>query len=237
MKVVAEGMRAGPAGLQNKRCTPGTPSRLAVRRRPLWYVAVTGALALLLSACGQWEGAHQPTYHELASRRLGANAPIPRDNGENSGPPAKQFRRVIVKKVRRVVRGDGPFYICPVQAKGYYSDDFGAPRYAGGYHPHEGNDIFAEFGSPIVAPFDGRAVTAANRLGGLAVKVFGRQGYVYNAHLIAYGKMGEVKAGTVIGYVGNSGDAIGGPPHNHFEWHPRNGRAVNPYPYLQEVCR
>ncbi|MDP8955549.1 MAG: M23 family metallopeptidase [Actinomycetota bacterium] len=200
--------------------------------------AASAALAVLAVACGQWEGAHQPTQDELASRRLGATALIPADNGENSGPPPKSVRKVIVvKRIKKVVRGGGPFVICPVQAKGYYSNDFGAPRYAGGYHPHEGNDIFADFGSPIVAPFDGRAETAANRLGGLAVKVFGRDGYVYNAHLIAYGKMGEVKAGTVIGYVGNTGDAIGGPPHNHFEWHPKNGRAVNPYPYLQQVCR
>ncbi len=232
-------MRAGPAGLQTtKRNGYGGRSSRVLRSRRAAVGAWTAALAVLTAACGQWEGAHQPTRHEILSQQLGSRAAIPADNGENSGPPPKRLRRVIVvRKIRKVVRSDGPFYICPVQAKGYFSNDFGAPRFAGGYHPHEGNDIFAKFGSPIVAPFDGRAVTAANRLGGLAVKVFGRGGYVYNAHLIAYGKLGDVKAGTVIGYVGNSGDAIGGPPHNHFEWHPRNGRAVNPYPYLQEVCR
>lgn len=232
-------MRAGPVGLQTTRRKGRQDRRsAAARSRTVALSAWTALIAVLTAACGQWEGAHQPTYHELASRRLGSNTLIPRDNGENSGPPAKRARRfIVVKKVRKVVRGDGPFLICPVQAKGYFSNDFGAPRFAGGYHPHEGNDIFADFGSPIVAPFDGRAVTAANRLGGLAVKVFGRDGYVYNAHLIAYGRLGDVKAGTVVGYVGNSGDAIGGPPHNHFEWHPRNGKAINPYPYLQEVCR
>jgi NADH-quinone oxidoreductase subunit A len=89
--------------------------------------------------------------------------------------------------VRKVIRSDGPFYICPVQADGFYSNDFGAPRYTGGYHPHQGNDIFADLGSPIVAPFEGRAVVATNRIGGLAVKVFGEGGYVYNAHLVAFG--------------------------------------------------
>ncbi len=208
----------------------------ADRVRRAW-ISAAAALATVTAACGQWEGAHQ-TVDERASKLLSASYTIPRDNGENSGPPPRRARKVIVvRKVKKLVNPDGPLFLCPVQAEGYYSNDFGAPRYAGGYHPHEGNDIFADFGSPIVAPFDGRAITAANRLGGLAVKVFGKGGYVYNAHLIAYGRIGQVKAGTVIGYVGNTGDAIGGPPHNHFEWHPRNGPAVDPYPYLQEVCR
>ncbi len=232
-------MRASPTGLQKERrkAVGGERPRTPPFRMG-FLIAMTAAFAVLAVACGQWEGAHQPTQDELASRRLGATALIPRDNGENSGPPPRRLRKVIVvKRVKKVIRGGGPFSICPVQAEGYYSNDFGAPRFAGGYHPHEGNDIFADFGSPIVAPFEGRAETAANRLGGLAVKVFGKNGYVYNAHLIAYGRMGQVRAGDVIGYVGNTGDAIGGPPHNHFEWHPRNGRAINPYPYLQQVCR
>jgi murein DD-endopeptidase MepM/ murein hydrolase activator NlpD len=123
-----------------------------------------------------------------------------------------------------------------VQGKGFFSDDFGAPRYAGGYHPHQGNDIFAPLGTPIVAPFVGTAVATPNSLGGLAVRVLGSQGFVYNAHLVAYGKLGSVKAGTVIGYVGNTGDALGGPTHDHFEWHPANGPAIDPYPFLKEVC-
>ena len=141
---------------------------------------------------------------------------------------------------------------CPVRGPHAYSDSFGAPRYGGGYHPHAGNDIMSPGGTPIVAPFDGTAVTASNSLGGLAVEVFGNQGYVYNAHLSAFGKLGHVTTGTVIGYVGNTGDAAGGPTHDHFEWHPNvipsnpwvspygysviNGSAVDPYPYLNAVC-
>jgi murein DD-endopeptidase MepM/ murein hydrolase activator NlpD len=229
-------MRAGPTGLQTTSGEAAGGGR--PRTPPLrlgFLTAVTAALAVLAVACGQWEGAHQPTFDEAASRRHGEL--IVRDRRDIVTPPPKRLRKVIVeKRVRKIVRSDGPFFICPVQANGFFSNDFGAPRFTGGYHPHQGNDIFADLGSPIVAPFDGRAVVATNRIGGLAVKVFGEEGYVYNAHLIHIQRVGQVKAGTVIGHVGDTGNAVGTHPHNHFEWHPENGRAVNPYPYLQEVC-
>ncbi len=147
--------------------------------------------------------------------------------------------------------GAGPFQYCPVQGSHAYGDSFGEPRYAGGYHPHAGVDIFAPEGTPIVAPFDGNATEAPNGLGGNAVIVYGSQGYVYNAHLSSYGNVGSVSAGEVIGYVGNTGDAAGGPTHDHFEWHPNVipadlyrsqygytviGDAIDPFPYLNLVC-
>ncbi|MGZ4146749.1 MAG: peptidoglycan DD-metalloendopeptidase family protein [Actinomycetota bacterium] len=132
--------------------------------------------------------------------------------------------------------GSGPLFVCPVDPPRSYSDDFGAPRYAGGFHLHEGNDIFAAEGTYIRAPFDGTAVDTSNALGGNAVSVYGADGYVYNAHLSAFGTLGQVSAGTVIGYVGNTGDADASPTHDHFEWHPGNGAAVDPYPYLNAVC-
>ena len=154
-----------------------------------------------------------------------------------------------------VLNPDGPLYVCPVQGRFSVGDDFGAPRYAGGYHPHGGNDIFADAGTPIVAPFDGVAENAANALGGNAVIVRGAEGYVYNAHLSGYGKLGPVRMGEIIGYVGTTGDALGTPPHDHFEWHPYGGAtidwtgpyghtyidsgttlAVDPFPYLRDAC-
>ena len=131
--------------------------------------------------------------------------------------------------------GGGPFSACPVPG-GAISDDFGAPRYGGGYHTHEGNDIFAPQGTPIHAPFDGSASGANNTLGGISVIVTGSQGYVYNAHMSGTAALGSVQAGDVIGYVGSTGDAQGTSPHNHFEWHPGNGAAVDPHPYLLQVC-
>ncbi len=147
--------------------------------------------------------------------------------------------------------GGGPLEVCPVGTPRAFGDDFGAPRYSGGYHPHAGNDIFAPMGTPIYAPFDGVAVAASNGLGGLSVIVRGREGYVYNAHLSRFGRLGPVSAGDVIGYVGNSGNASGTAPHDHFEWHPNVipsswpasaygysvvGHAINPRPLLLAVC-
>jgi murein DD-endopeptidase MepM/ murein hydrolase activator NlpD len=143
----------------------------------------------------------------------------------------------------------GIIKVCPVAGPHGYSDSFGANRFSGGYHPHAGNDIISPEGTPIVAPFDGRAVAGSNGLGGNTVTVYGSQGYVYNAHLSAYGHTGSVSTGTVVGYVGHTGDTQ--TPHDHFEWHPNVipqnpwrspygytviGSAIDPYPYLNAVC-
>jgi peptidoglycan hydrolase CwlO-like protein len=146
---------------------------------------------------------------------------------------------------------NGVFKNCPVGQPRAFGDDFGAPRYAGGFHLHMGNDILAPNGTPIYAPFDGFAYSSPNGLGGQAVWVRGSAGSVYNAHLSSYGTLGNVSAGTVIGYVGTSGDAQGGPAHDHFEWHPNAlpsdwpassygysviDDAANPHPLLEAVC-
>ncbi|MGE5460881.1 MAG: murein hydrolase activator EnvC family protein [Solirubrobacterales bacterium] len=131
-----------------------------------------------------------------------------------------------------------PFALCPVQGPHAIADAFGIwvqrSKARGGDHVHQGDDISAAMGTPIVAPFDGTAVAVPNKMGGLAVKVFGKYGYVYNAHLSSYGKLGAVSKGDVIGYVGATGNAGG--PHDHFEWHPGNGPAADPYAFLLQVC-
>jgi len=130
----------------------------------------------------------------------------------------------------------GPLLVCPVDQPRHYRDDFGDPRYAGGFHRHEGIDVFAPEGTPIRAPFDGRVETSVSWAGGLQLYVYGRDGFVFNAHLSKAGKTGRVPAGTVVGYVGNTGDARGGSTHDHFEWHPRGGPAVDPMHVLNAVC-
>lgn len=129
---------------------------------------------------------------------------------------------------------DGVLRVCPVDQPMAYTDNWHAPRWSGGFHLHQGIDIFAPPGTPVRAPFDGVAVVADNPLGGIAVKVIGDAGYVYGAHLSERGALGEVRAGDVIGYVGSTGNASG--PHLHFEYHPLGGEAVNPFPFLNAVC-
>lgn len=143
-----------------------------------------------------------------------------------------------------------PLRLCPVAGDVSYTDSLGAPRPVGGYHPHWGNDIHAPIRRPIRAPFAGLAVAHDDGwFGGRYVTVVGTEGYVRNGHLSRFGRLGWVKAGTIIGYVGQTGDAR--TPHDHFEWHPWNVPkslhrspfgftrildAIDPYPYLNQVC-
>ena len=128
-------------------------------------------------------------------------------------------------------------FVCPVQGALAFTDSFGAPR-AGGRR-HQGIDIMSPMGTPTVAPVSGTVKDHPNSLGGLAWYVYGDDGNTYyGAHLSAYanGDAGHVQAGTVIGYVGNTGDASGGATHLHFEMHPNGGAAVDPYNILRKYC-
>jgi murein DD-endopeptidase MepM/ murein hydrolase activator NlpD len=130
----------------------------------------------------------------------------------------------------------GIFRACPVPEYTMIYNNFGVMVHIPHVpvHVHQGDDITAPYGSPIVAPFDGYATSGWSKLGGLSVRVSGDLGYVYNAHLSHLGTLGYVQAGDVIGYVGITGDATG--PHDHLEWHPQEGSAVDPYPYLVAAC-
>lgn len=128
-------------------------------------------------------------------------------------------------------------WVCPVQGPRSFTNDWGAPR-NGGTRSHKGNDILAPRGTPVVANVAGTWSRNTSNLGGLSYFLKGRDGHTYfGAHLDSYaGSGGPVAAGQVIGYVGTTGDARGGPPHLHFEFHPGGGGAVNPYPTLVKYC-
>ncbi len=126
-------------------------------------------------------------------------------------------------------------WICPVQGPHAFSNDYGAPR--GGGSSHMGNDILAPKGTPVVANVGGVVTQRNGAVSGLAYFLAGDDGNRYfGAHLDSFGASGRVSAGTVIGTVGNTGDASGGPPHLHFEIHPGGSGYTNPYATLTKYC-
>jgi len=123
--------------------------------------------------------------------------------------------------------------VCPVAGPHAFADTWGAPRSGG--RSHEGVDMMAPSGTPLVAVESGYAEFKTTRLGGNSVWVNGNSGtrYFY-AHLSAWeGSSRNVSQGEVIGYVGATGNTTAN--HLHFEIRP-GGQAVNPYPYVRAVC-
>ncbi len=123
----------------------------------------------------------------------------------------------------------------PVAPTCAFTDTFGAPRSGG--RTHEGVDLMVASGTAIYAVMNGtiskKQVNYVGSLGGNALWLGADDGsYFYYAHLSAFApgiEVGSVvTAGTLIGYVGATGNAS--VPHLHFEVHPGGGSAVNPYP-------
>ena len=185
---------------------------------------------LLANPPKRWSAVHQ------AIARLHTRAAGRVDALERRSRRRLRSLSAIRAGLLRWIHTYGVFKTCPVPGWLDVSDDFGVavrlPHVP--VHLHLGNDIAAYYGAPVVAPFPGIAVAVPNRLGGLAVDVFGESGYVYNAHLSRYGTLGQVHTGAVIGYVGSTGDAGG--THVHVEWHPGSGPAVDPHAFLMAVC-
>ena len=127
-------------------------------------------------------------------------------------------------------------WICPVQGSRAFTNDWGQPRSGG--RRHQGTDILSPRGTPVVAPVAGSLRARTGGLGGVAFYLQGTDGNrYYGAHMDRFsGASGNVEAGTVIGYIGNSGNARGGPTHLHFEIQPGGGSPVNPYPTLRQYC-
>jgi murein DD-endopeptidase MepM/ murein hydrolase activator NlpD len=135
-------------------------------------------------------------------------------------------------------------FVFPVVGSAGYGDSYGEPRsdVHGGWH--HGDDIFAPFGAPLVAVASGTINRVGwRKVGGWRLWIRDAAGdQFYYAHLSAYTRSvfhsKRVRAGQVIGFVGNTGDAYGGVPHLHFEIHPRQllrlryDGAVDPTTYL-----
>ena len=114
-------------------------------------------------------------------------------------------------------------------------DTWGGARSGG--RRHEGIDIFAKRGTPVLATTEGIVTqVGTNRLGGQVVWVIGPGGQRhYYAHLDRYSDVEagmRIAAGRVLGYVGDTGNAKGTPPHLHYGVYDIGG-AINPYPLLR----
>lgn len=114
-------------------------------------------------------------------------------------------------------------------------DTWGGARSEG--RKHEGIDIFAKRGTPVLSSTEGIVTNVGtNRLGGLVVWVLGPGGQRhYYAHLDGYSDVQpgmRIEAGRVLGHVGNTGNAKGTPPHLHYGIYDTDG-AINPYPLLK----
>ena len=136
-------------------------------------------------------------------------------------------------------------YVFPVYGPVSFVDTFGAFRGDVPGNWHHGDDIFAPLGAPVLACADGIVFSIGwNDVGGNRLWLRDAQGNeFYYAHLSAFSPLARngqhVKAGEVLGFVGNTGDASGTPTHLHFEIHPASlifmgyDGAVDPTLYLE----
>lgn len=140
---------------------------------------------------------------------------------------------IYVGQKLTIPAGGGGGYRCPVPGASFFND-WAFPRSGG--RSHAGTDLFAARGTPVYAPASGWVDIATGTIGGHQFRLKGADGTLwFGSHMDRFGKSGQVSAGDVIGYVGDSGNARGGRPHLHFEIHP-SGQAVNPFPMLRSSC-
>ncbi|MGE9311721.1 peptidoglycan DD-metalloendopeptidase family protein [Niabella sp. CJ426] len=133
-----------------------------------------------------------------------------------------------------------PAYQFPVAGKSNNAiQSFWGANRDGGVRSHEGIDIFAPRGTPIVSVADGRIGFAGEKgLGGKQVWLRENlAGFnVYYAHLDSFivNSGDAVKLGDTLGFVGSTGNAAGGAPHLHFGIY-GDGGAVDPLAFVKEL--
>jgi murein DD-endopeptidase MepM/ murein hydrolase activator NlpD len=183
----------------------------SVGRTPHRVAALIAAIALASAALGS-----QPAFAQ--SGGVGAPGTTTTDTTTTTAPAGSM--------------------IFPVGGAHTFGDGFGAARSG---HTHQGQDIMAACGTPLVAVSRAKVKWVSfQRLAGNYVVIRNKrlhQDYMY-AHLVAPASVAKgqiVQPGQQIGIVGETGDATA--CHLHFElwlgkWY-RGGHAVDPLPYLQ----
>lgn len=235
-----------PASTVGLQTTPATRATVAITLRVGSRGSAVTALQRALRARGirvAVDGAFGPGTRRAVirmQRRLGLRP---------TGVADTKLLRKLRLKTRSVAsaalgapatKGTGYLQVFPVAGEHTYFDDFGAPRHQGS---HEGTDVMADRGTPLVAVTDAtvdRVQRTESGLGGLYVWLRRADGVeYYYAHMnsVAAGltEGGTVRAGQVIGTVGNTGDARYGAPHLHFEIRVGGNTPINPYTHLVAV--
>ncbi|RKS55230.1 SH3 domain-containing protein [Gillisia mitskevichiae] len=133
-----------------------------------------------------------------------------------------------------------PVYLFPVSGgKNRDAQSFWGAQRDGGKRSHEGIDIFAKRGTPVIASVDGRITSSGEKgLGGKQVwlRDTKRGQSLYYAHLDSIAPIinYQVKAGDTLGYVGNTGNARTTAPHLHFGIYQGYNGAINPYHFIKQ---
>ncbi|MFK8025801.1 MAG: M23 family metallopeptidase [Ilumatobacter sp.] len=188
------------------------------------------ALTCIAASAALWSfGISMPSAH--------AANDTPRTFGElfaTVSPPPDHLVLPVAATASSRRAADAPLLdACPVDGSSTFEDSFGWARSGG--RSHQGVDLIAARGTPVVAVRDGFANLKTSRLGGRAAWLTTPEGdEFYYAHLDDWnGESRDVMAGELIGWVGSTGNARGA--HLHFEAHP-GGDLVNPYPATHLVC-
>lgn len=206
--------------------TPTTPSSPATPTAP-----PTGTGGPGTTSSGHPATAPKPSRAPSAPKEPGHSIP--------GAPP--ELVRPAPEVTARLSQGG---YVFPLFGPAAFGDTFGAFRGDVAGKWHHGEDLVAPAGTPVLAVADGTLFSVGwNDIGGWRLWLRDTAGNeFYYAHLSAYSPLAvagkRVKAGDVLGFVGNSGDADGGVTHLHFEIHPVDlvhlgyDGAVAPYPFL-----
>ncbi|HEX7312203.1 MAG TPA: M23 family metallopeptidase, partial [Gaiellaceae bacterium] len=261
--VVAKGVRIDALAVAGKPTAvrPGRSLKLGkwgyAMTLPQQDGSGTGALSVHLNRAhaGLPAGAVlRVSFARLAPRKVDAPKAARVAHQARRRVQAKPEKKMAKHHRNRKRLGDDPLtvtpplgldhYVFPVAGGSNYIDTYGGFRGDVPGNWHHGDDIFAAIGTPVVAASDGTLNRVGwQRLGGWRLWVRdGMRNQFYYAHLSGYSRLAlhskHVKAGDVIGFIGNTGDAFTTSPHLHFEIHPHqllrlkyNG-AVNPTRYL-----
>jgi murein DD-endopeptidase MepM/ murein hydrolase activator NlpD len=230
------------------------PDRADLRRRQAVLDQDTAVVAAATRS-EQLGDAQRAWLAAVASAAGGSDATVPAPPsasepaiGPGAGPPPAVERQQAVGAPDAALTVPIADLACPVDGPRSFTNDWGNGR--SGFRFHLGTDMFAARGTPVVAVAPGVARRTLSSKGGISVWLESDAGVAYYyAHLASWagdwagGGAGDgptggrrVDRGEAVGFVGDSGNAAGGPTHLHFQVHPAGGGAVNPFSIVLFAC-